>query len=53
VSSPLLSNKVAIVYGGGGAIGGAAARVFGREGAHVFLAGRSTIVNLTCGSLTD
>jgi 3-oxoacyl-[acyl-carrier protein] reductase len=29
------------VYGGGGAIGGAVARAFAREGARVFLAGRS------------
>jgi 3-oxoacyl-[acyl-carrier protein] reductase len=37
----LLKNKNAIVYGGGGAIGGAVARAFAREGAHVFLAGRT------------
>ena len=37
----LLKDKVAVVYGGGGAIGGAAARAFAREGAHVFLAGRT------------
>ncbi|HEU5137680.1 MAG TPA: SDR family oxidoreductase [Steroidobacteraceae bacterium] len=37
----LLAQKTAIVYGGGGAIGGAAARVFAREGARVFLAGRT------------
>jgi len=37
----LLKNKVAIVYGGGGAIGGAVARKFGAEGARVFLAGRT------------
>jgi 3-oxoacyl-[acyl-carrier protein] reductase len=37
----LLDNKTAIVYGGGGAIGGAAARVFAREGARVHLAGRT------------
>jgi hypothetical protein len=28
----LLRDKIAIVYGGGGAIGGAVARVFAREG---------------------
>ena len=39
--SGLLARKVAVVYGGGGAIGGAVARVFAREGAHVFLAGRT------------
>ena len=37
----LLKNKNAIVYGGGGAIGGAVARAFAREGANVFLAGRT------------
>jgi len=37
----LLEDKSAIVYGGGGAIGGAVARAFAREGAKVFLAGRT------------
>ena len=37
----LLENKNAVVYGGGGAIGGAVARAFAREGARVFLAGRT------------
>jgi NAD(P)-dependent dehydrogenase (short-subunit alcohol dehydrogenase family) len=37
----LLSDKNAIVYGGGGAVGGAVARAFAREGARVFLAGRT------------
>ena len=37
----LLQNKNAVIYGGGGAIGGAVARAFGREGATVFLAGRT------------
>lgn len=37
----LLEGKVAVVYGGGGSMGGAAARAFGREGARVFLAGRT------------
>jgi 3-oxoacyl-[acyl-carrier protein] reductase len=37
----LLEGKNAVVYGGGGAIGGAAARAFAREGARVFLAGRT------------
>jgi NAD(P)-dependent dehydrogenase (short-subunit alcohol dehydrogenase family) len=37
----LLENKIAVIYGGGGAIGGAIARAFGREGAWVFLAGRT------------
>ena len=39
--SALLAGKTAIIHGGGGAIGGAAALVFVREGARVFLAGRS------------
>jgi 3-oxoacyl-[acyl-carrier protein] reductase len=37
----LLERKNAIVYGGGGAVGGAVARAFAREGARVFLAGRT------------
>lgn len=37
----LLENKNAVIHGGGGAIGGAVARVFAREGARVFLAGRT------------
>jgi 3-oxoacyl-[acyl-carrier protein] reductase len=37
----LLDQRVAVVYGGGGSIGGAAARAFAREGARVFLAGRT------------
>ena len=37
----LLQNKNAVIYGGGGAIGGAVARAFAREGAKVFLAGRT------------
>jgi 3-oxoacyl-[acyl-carrier protein] reductase len=37
----LLEKKNAVVYGAGGAIGGAVARSFAREGAKVFLAGRT------------
>lgn len=37
----LLEHRNAIIYGGGGAIGGAVARAFAREGATVFLAGRT------------
>ncbi|MEU3270528.1 SDR family oxidoreductase [Saccharomonospora sp. NPDC006951] len=37
----LLENKTALVYGGAGSIGGAMARAFAAEGAHVFLAGRT------------
>lgn len=35
----LLQDKVAVVYGGGGVIGGAIARALAREGAAVYLAG--------------
>ena len=37
----LLESKNAIVYGGGGSVGGAVAHAFAREGARVFLAGRT------------
>ena len=37
----LLKDKNAVIYGGGGAIGGGIARVFAREGARVFIAGRT------------
>jgi NAD(P)-dependent dehydrogenase (short-subunit alcohol dehydrogenase family) len=37
----LLSDKVAVIYGAGGAIGGAVAHAFAREGAEVFLTGRN------------
>lgn len=37
----LLEDKNAVIYGGGGSIGGAVARSFAREGARVFLAGRT------------
>jgi NAD(P)-dependent dehydrogenase (short-subunit alcohol dehydrogenase family) len=37
----LLENKVAVIYGAGGPIGGAVAHAFAREGARVFLAGRT------------
>jgi NAD(P)-dependent dehydrogenase (short-subunit alcohol dehydrogenase family) len=37
----LLEGKNAVVYGGGGGIGGAVARAFAREGARVYLAGRT------------
>jgi NAD(P)-dependent dehydrogenase (short-subunit alcohol dehydrogenase family) len=36
----ILENKVAVVYGAGGGVGGAVARVFAQEGAKVFLTGR-------------
>jgi hypothetical protein len=37
----LLEHKKAVIYGAGGAIGGAAARAFAHEGADLFLAGRT------------
>ena len=37
----LLADKNAVIYGGGGSIGGAVARSFASEGARVFLAGRT------------
>jgi 3-oxoacyl-[acyl-carrier protein] reductase len=37
----LLESRNAVIYGGGGSIGGAVARAFAREGARVFLAGRT------------
>ena len=36
----MLSNKVVVIYGAGGAIGGAVARAFAAEGAALFLTGR-------------
>ena len=37
----LLKSKIAVIYGAGGSIGGAVAVAFAREGAMVFLAGRT------------
>jgi 3-oxoacyl-[acyl-carrier protein] reductase len=37
----LLEDKNAVIYGGAGSIGSAAAKAFAREGARVFLAGRT------------
>jgi NAD(P)-dependent dehydrogenase (short-subunit alcohol dehydrogenase family) len=37
----ILKNKVAVIYGAGGAIGGAVARAFAAEGAKVFLSGHT------------
>ena len=37
----LLEGKTAIIYGGGGGIGGGVARTFAQEGARVFIAGRT------------
>jgi 3-oxoacyl-[acyl-carrier protein] reductase len=37
----VLEGKKAVIYGGGGAIGGAVARAFAGAGARVYLAGRT------------
>ena len=37
----LLEDRNAVIYGGGGSIGGAVAHAFAQEGARVFLAGRT------------
>ena len=37
----LLDKKIAVIYGAGGAIGGAVARAFAEEGARVYLTGRN------------
>ena len=56
----LLDNKVTVIYGAGGSIGGAVSQAFAREGAVVCLAGRtkartitSTEVNISCGAIVD
>jgi NAD(P)-dependent dehydrogenase (short-subunit alcohol dehydrogenase family) len=38
----MLKDKVAVIYGAGGAVGGAVARAFAAEGAKLFLTGRRT-----------
>jgi 3-oxoacyl-[acyl-carrier protein] reductase len=40
-STPILKDKQAVVFGAGGSIGSAVAKEFAREGAEVFLSGRS------------
>jgi len=48
----LLNGKTAIIFGAGGAIGGAVAKAFAREGARVFLSGRNgapTVLRQQCG----
>jgi NAD(P)-dependent dehydrogenase (short-subunit alcohol dehydrogenase family) len=42
LGNKMLKDKVAVVYGASGAVGSTAARAFAREGASVFLTGRST-----------
>lgn len=49
----LLKDKIAVVYGAGGKVGGAVARNFAAEGARVFLAGRTrSKVQTTCDAIT-
>jgi NAD(P)-dependent dehydrogenase (short-subunit alcohol dehydrogenase family) len=38
----LLENRIAVVHGGGGDVGGAVAKAFAREGARVYLTGRTS-----------
>jgi len=40
-TAQLLEHKVAVIYGAAGAVGGSVARTFAREGARVFLVGRT------------
>ena len=47
----LLQDKVAVIYGAGGAIGGAVARAFAAEGARVYLTGRARALSM--GALAD
>ncbi|KYH24758.1 short chain dehydrogenase [Halalkalicoccus paucihalophilus] len=46
----MLDGKVAVIYGAGGSIGGAVARIFAHEGASVFLAGR---IGATLNAVAD
>jgi 3-oxoacyl-[acyl-carrier protein] reductase len=50
----MLDGRNAVVYGGGGAVGGAVASAFAREGARVFLAGRTAApLEAVAGRITD
>nr|WP_246220830.1 SDR family oxidoreductase [Phytoactinopolyspora mesophila] len=50
----MLNDKVAVVYGGGGFVGGAVARSFAAEGARVFLAGRTSAkLEKVAAAITD
>ena len=50
----MLEDKTAVIYGGGGAIGGAVARAFAAAGARVHLAGRSrTRLEAVAGDIGD
>ncbi len=41
----LLANKIAIIYGADGAVGSTIAETFAREGAKIFLTGRTDSLN--------
>lgn len=50
----LLSDKVAIIYGAGGSVGGAVARAFAAAGARVFLTGRTAAtLEAVAGAILD
>jgi len=50
----ILKNKIAVIYGAGGAVGGAVARAFAREGARLFLTGRhKPPVEAVAGEIID
>jgi 3-oxoacyl-[acyl-carrier protein] reductase len=50
----LLEHKNAVIYGGAGSVGGAVARAFAREGARVFLAGRTlATLDEVAGEIAD
>jgi NAD(P)-dependent dehydrogenase (short-subunit alcohol dehydrogenase family) len=50
----MLNNKVAVIYGAGGEIGGAVARAFAKEGAKVFLTGlHRAPVEAVCKQVID
>ena len=50
----LLENKNAVVYGAGGNVGGSVARAFAREGAKVFLTGRTRApLEVVAGEIVD
>lgn len=50
----LLEGKTAVVYGGGGAIGGAVSQTFAEQGAHVIIAGRTlSSLDRVVGPLTE
>ncbi|TDD34176.1 SDR family oxidoreductase [Actinomadura sp. KC06] len=50
----MLENKNAIIYGGGGSLGGGIAKAFARNGAKVFLTGRTRDkLDAVAGEITD